>query len=204
MVKRLSEFKKNNLIFLIGSGLKASTIALQLRISTRAVQRYIRKFSSGQIEATRAHIGRKKVLNEKDANRLYKNALKNPKSSAKDILMLTKHVVRKKPSLTTVKNCLKNKGLKSCTAATKPYLNERHKQERLKMALDLVKKEDEYFENIIFSDESVFSLSGNYGRIKVWRHKNTRYEQKHLVMSEKFGGGKEYHGMGLYDDVWVE
>ena len=95
MVKRLSEFKKNNLIFLIGSGLKASTIALQLRISTRAVQRYIRKFSSGQIEATRAHIGRKKVLNEKDANRLYKNALKNPKSSAKDILMLTKHVVRK-------------------------------------------------------------------------------------------------------------
>ena len=63
-------------------------------------------------------------------------------------------------------------------------------ENRYKLAFKLYQNDDSFFKKIIYSDESVFSLSGNYGRVRVWRHKNTRYEKKNIVTKEKYGGGK--------------
>ena len=58
------------------------------------MQKHARLYSSGQIKYTKDIPQKKKVLDEKHDNMLYKNALKNPKSSSKDILHMTKHVLR--------------------------------------------------------------------------------------------------------------
>ena len=59
------------------------------------MEKHARLYSSGQIKSTKDIPQKKKVLDEKHDNMLYKNAIKNPKSSAKDILHMTKHVLSK-------------------------------------------------------------------------------------------------------------
>ena len=87
--------------------------------------------------------------------------------------------------------------MKSCVAARKPYLNERHVAERLRIAKFIVEKEDSYIESIMPSDESKFNIAGNDGRVKIWREKNTGYEKKNILTTQKFGGGKSVMVWGM-------
>ncbi len=43
---------------------------------------------------------------------------------------------------------------------------------------------------MIFSDESKFNIAGCDGSRNVFRKNNTRYDQNHMIFTEKFGGGK--------------
>ncbi len=56
----------------------------------------------------------------------------------------------------------------------------------------------------MFSDESKFNISGCDSSRNVFRQNNTRYDPKHMIFTEKFGGGKSVMVWGaLQVEAWV-
>ncbi|GFX47866.1 transposable element Tcb1 transposase [Trichonephila clavipes] len=48
---------------------------------------------------------------------------------------------------------------------------------------------DEFWNTVIFSDETKFNIFGSDGRQYVWRKPNTELEKQHLIPTVKHGGG---------------
>ncbi len=48
---------------------------------------------------------------------------------------------------------------------------------------------NDFFKRVVFTDESSFRLSNVSGRKTVWREPNTRFKEKNVIWTEKFGGG---------------
>ncbi len=84
---------------------------------------------------------------------------------------------------------MKYNGISSCKAAKKPKLTPMHKANRLKLAKSFAKMEYNFWNKVIFSDESTFRLCGTSGSQLVWRKKGERYLEKNIISTEKFGGG---------------
>ncbi|KAJ8972395.1 hypothetical protein NQ317_017254 [Molorchus minor] len=79
-------------------------------------------------------------------------------------------------SLRTTQRGLKQYGFKNCAAAHKVFLTEDHKQRRVQFANEFL-QENEFWNNVVFSNEKTFQSSNN-GRLRVYRPRNTRFEEK--------------------------
>lgn len=86
-------------------------------------------------------------------------------------------------SLLTVRRALHAEGLHHRRPAKKPYLTQRHKDQRLQFARDYL---DFNWESTIFSDEKTFK-SSQKGRIHLWRRDNTRWCEQNIVPNTESG-----------------
>ncbi|GFX94693.1 HTH_Tnp_Tc3_2 domain-containing protein [Trichonephila clavipes] len=69
----------------------------------------------------------------------------------------------------------------------KPYISKANRQARLAFAKMYVRQPTEYWENVIFVDESKYDNFGLYGKQKVWRKSNTVMHVKNLQSTVKYG-----------------
>ena len=58
-----------------------------------------------------------------------------------------------------------------------------------KKRVQFVSKDSEFWNKVIFSDESKFNIFQNDGRILVWRKTNTEWELENMQSTVKHGGG---------------
>lgn len=77
----------------------------------------------------------------------------------------------KKVTPQTIRNVLKRKGFHGRVARKKPYVNERNRRKRLKFAKEFISKEEKWWKDVIFADESKFNVFGSVGRgpIQKWK-----------------------------------
>lgn len=109
----------------------------------------------------------------------------------------------KSVSAETVRRVLRNNGYNGRVARKKPLISEINRQKRLQFVKDYENKDEEFWKNVIFSDESKFNLFGSDGRQMVWRKPNTALNKANLCPTIKHGGGSlmvwgcySYHGVG--------
>ncbi|GFW26886.1 transposable element Tcb1 transposase [Trichonephila clavipes] len=74
-------------------------------------------------------------------------------------------------------------------ARKKPFISERNRRKRLDFAKSHVNLSDEFWNTVIFSDESKFNIFGSDGRQYVWRTPNIELEKQHFTPTVKYGGG---------------
>ena len=86
-------------------------------------------------------------------------------------------------------------------ARKKPYVNERNRRKRLKFAKEFISKEEKWWKDVIFADESKFNVFGSDGRTIVWRKPNTEMEKKSSPTYCKTRWW-ESNGLGLYGSIW--
>ncbi|KAJ8915252.1 hypothetical protein NQ315_014759 [Exocentrus adspersus] len=77
-------------------------------------------------------------------------------------------------SLRVAQMRLKQSGLKNCAAARKVFLTAEHKHRRVQFANEFLIHGEEFWNNVVFSDEKTFQ-SCNSGRLRVYRPRNTRF-----------------------------
>lgn len=80
-------------------------------------------------------------------------------------------------------------GYNSCTARRKPLVSDVNKKKRIDFANDYKNKANEFWDNVIFSDESKFNVFGSDGRFKVWRKQGEALNPKNTIKTVKHGGG---------------
>lgn len=92
-------------------------------------------------------------------------------------------------SVQTVRNALKERGYNGRVARKKPWISKVNRGKRLAFTKDYFNKDQEFWRNVIFTDESKFNLFGSDGRTMVWRQPNMELDSKNTTPTVKHGGG---------------
>jgi hypothetical protein len=71
-------------------------------------------------------------------------------------------------------------------AARKITLTPRHKEVRVGFALQHLPQDDAFWSRVVFSDEKSFQSCPN-GRIRIYRPRNTRYEERYVDATDRSG-----------------
>ncbi|GBN31433.1 Transposable element Tc1 transposase, partial [Araneus ventricosus] len=91
----------------------------------------------------------------------------------------------------TVRNILRKYNCHGRVARRKPFLSKAHRRARLEFAKSNIKKPQEFWNSILFVDESKCNVFGSDGKQMVWRKPNSELEMKNLTTSIKHGGGSQ-------------
>ncbi|GFX23802.1 transposable element Tcb1 transposase [Trichonephila clavipes] len=101
----------------------------------------------------------------------------------------TSNTLGRSVSAETVRRVLRKAGYNGRVARKKPLIGMRNRVKRLTFAKEHILKPQQFWNEVIFSDERKFNIFGSDGRRMVWRKPNTSYHPKHTFPTVKHGGG---------------
>ena len=157
-------------------------IAVQVDCSRSSVTKSLQNLPDNQ----RNRCGRKKTTSKRDNRALEKLAKKNRFKSTSELNHLWGQEIERSVSRSTTYRRLRDMGYRSRIAATKPLLNKKQKEKRLKWAREHQDWTAEDWDHVIFSDESRFCLSFGDQAPKVRRKPHERYDGTCIKCSVKF------------------
>ncbi|GFW16847.1 transposable element Tc1 transposase [Trichonephila clavipes] len=129
------------------------------------------------------------IINFKRTNRVIHQVKIDPKISAPKIAASTSNALGRSVSAETVRRVLRKAGYNGRVARKKPLIGKRNRVKRLKFAKEHILKPRQFWNEVIFSDESKFNIFGSDGRRMVSRKPNTSHHPKHTIPTVKHGGG---------------
>ncbi|CAF1479687.1 unnamed protein product [Didymodactylos carnosus] len=92
-------------------------------------------------------------------------------------------------SQSTVQRRAHEIGLFGRVARKKPYVSKMDRVQRLKYAKEMLEKPFDYWDTVVWSDESKFNLFGSDGKVMVWRSRKEEFDPKCTLPTVKYGGG---------------
>ncbi len=167
-----------------GEGYKKSSKALLG--GTKVVQTF-KKVGTATISQRRP--GRPRKLTPRQERLLMRRVEENRHASS---LQLSKEVESQTGvtiSRDTIRRTLQRNGMHGCRPRKKPLLKPRHKKARLEFARAHADKDEDYWDSILWSDETKINVLGTDGFKTLWRLKGEEYKEKCMVPSVKHGGG---------------
>lgn len=186
--KELSERLKKTIVdhYKAGSGYKKIAKELSIHIST--ARKVIAKWKVLKTTSNVPRSGRPRKISEKTARILVREAKRNPRVTSRQLQVeLAESGVHVHTS--TISRHLTTAGLSARTPRKKPLLTRKHREARLKYAKTNIEKPQDFWNNVLWTDETKIELFGHMDSRYVWRTPNTAYEEKNLVATVKHGGG---------------
>mgnify|MGYP002715355238 CR=1 FL=1 len=92
-------------------------------------------------------------------------------------------------SKSTIKRRLHQSEYRGFTTRCKPLVSLKNRKARLEFAKQHLKKPSQFWNNILWTDETKINLYQSDGKRRVWRRKGTAHDPKHTTSSVKHGGG---------------
>ncbi|XP_050705710.1 uncharacterized protein LOC126991058 [Eriocheir sinensis] len=86
----------------------------------------------------------------------------------------------------TIRNRHHERDLHARVPAKKPKLTDLDIERRMEYALEYAEKPAPFWDNVVFCDEKTFSTDERT-TTRVWRHKNERYDSRHVVGTRRSG-----------------
>ncbi len=161
-------------------GYKKISKALLIRQNT--VAKVVQTFKKdGTATISQRCPGRPRKLTPRQERLLMRRVEENRHAS---LLQLSKEVESQTGvtiSRDTIRRTLQRNGM--------PLLKPRHKKARLEFARAHADKDEDYWDSILWSDESKINVFGTDGFKTVWCRKGEEYKEKCMVPTVKHGGG---------------
>lgn len=157
--------------------------------SHATVQYIINQYQKTGSYKVRPRSGRPKKLSAREESSIVRKIKINPKLSAPKLAAEVREEFSKTVNPQTIRNCLHRVGYNGRVMRRKPLISEKNRKKRLEFAVEHAAKCNNYWENVIFSDETKINLFGSDGRDKVWRKKNTALKIENVCPTVKHGGG---------------
>jgi hypothetical protein len=105
-------------------------------------------------------------------------------------------------SAQTVRNRLREDGLRTCRPAVRQVLTRHHRQQRHVWAQTHGRRD---WQKLLFTDESRLCLTRGYGQIRVYRRRNESYTEACTLEWDRFGdGGSVMVWGGVSQHHWTE
>lgn len=189
MGRRTSIEKRELVITHYKNGKSQKKIAEIVDLSISTVQYIIQRFVRENRVVDKARDAPNKIFREADERWILRKIKKEPTISAPTLTKEVETVLGKSCNPETIRRILRKADFHGRTARNKPFVSERNKKSRLQFAESHVNKDETYWEDVIFADESKFNLFGSDGKAFVWRKPNTELDPKNLRGTVKHGGG---------------
>ncbi|RXM34592.1 Pleiotrophin [Acipenser ruthenus] len=167
-----------------GKGYKAISKALGLhRTTVRAILSKWRKFGT-VVNLPRS--GRPAKISPRARRKIVQEVTKNPRTTSRD---LQASLASAKVSVhdSTIRKTLGKNGIHGRVARRKPLLTKKNMNARLKFAKKHLDDPQEFWNNVLWTDESKVELFGRHGPRYVWRKPNTAFHSKNLILTVKHG-----------------
>ncbi len=130
-----------------------------------------------------------KKLSARAQRHIQRLCLGNRRMSAASIAAEVEGVEGQPVSAQTIRRTLHQIGLHGCRPRRKPLLKMMHKKARKQFAEDKQTKEMDYWNLVLWSDETKINLFGSDGVKRVWRQPGEYYKDKCALPTVKHGGG---------------
>lgn len=153
------------------------------------IQTIIRNAENRNATDSLPRSGRPRKLSERDRRMVLHEINKNPKTSAVELNNMVYRTTGTIVNPETIRIMLREEGFKSRSPRKKPFISAVNREKRLTFARLHVDKTVEFWDRVIFTDESKFNLFGSDGKTRVWRKINTAMVEKNLIRTVKYGGG---------------
>lgn len=185
----LSTDLRKLIVKLYCEGNSMGKVANIVKKSKSTVQYTIEHYGKYGSVATRPRTDRPKIINEQHERYILRQVKKNPKTSATTICKELEKNLNLKCSAEAVRVVLRKNNYSAKTARKKPFTSKINKAKRLKYAKEYLKKDQEFWNRVIFSDESKFNIHGSDSGQKLWRKPNTELQLANLNATVKHAGG---------------
>ncbi|KAI4871866.1 hypothetical protein NFI96_003784 [Prochilodus magdalenae] len=186
--KELSEDTRNRIVDLHQAGKTESAIGKQLDVKKSTVGAIIRKWKTYKTTTNLPRSGAPRKISARWFKMITRTVRKNPRTTRGDLVNDLQEAGTN-VTKATISNTLRRQGLRSCSARRVPLLKPVHIQARLKFAREHLDVPEEYWENVIWSDETKVELFGKNTTRRVWRKVNAELHPKNTIPTVKHGGG---------------
>ncbi|CAJ0935365.1 unnamed protein product [Ranitomeya imitator] len=187
--KELSKDTRNKIVALHQAGKTESAIANQLGVKKSTVGAIIRKWKTYKTTDNLPRSGASRKIPPRGVRMITRTVSKNPRTTQG---ALVNELQRAGTNVTrpTISNTLRHHGLRSCSARRVPLLKPVHVRARLKFAREHLDDPEEFWENVLWSDETKLKLFGRNTTCRVWRKKNTELHPSNTdIPTVKHGSG---------------
>ncbi len=188
--REMSQDLRKKIIYLHKKGEGYKKISKALLISQNTVAKVVQTSKKdGTATISQRRPGRPRKLTPRQERLLMRRVEENRHASS---LQLSKEVESQTGviiSRDTIRRTLQRNGMHGCRPRKKPLLKPRHKKAHLEFARAHADKDEDYWDSILWSDETKINVFGTDGFKTVWRRKGEEYKEKCMVPTVKHGGG---------------
>ena len=172
--KDLSEDLRKSIIESHKSGNGYKKISRQFGVHVATIQKIIKKWKSLKSVANRKRGGRPSKFSNRMKRKLIKQVMDNPRLTSKELQksMASDGVV---VDSSTIRKKLAENDLHGRKPRRKPLLSKKNVFARLEYAKEHLNKNQVFWENILWSDESKIELFSFNKQRYIWRKENTAY-----------------------------
>lgn len=187
--KRSSFNQRQLVVFHHAKGKTHREIADLLNMKRSTVGDIIRRFNNEDRIDLKCSNGRPKILTSKEEANIIRKIKINPRLSAPKLVTEVKETTNKDLSPETIRRVIRKHGFNGRIARKKPFVNATNRKRRIEFAKMWLSRDEGFWKDVIFADESKFNIFGSDGRVMVWRKPGTELNPKHLRATVKHGGG---------------
>ena len=160
-------------------------IAKEHSISPEGVRKIIRRINeTGSPENMRRN-GRPRKTTDRDDRKIMQEISLNPRITAHEL----KEKLELNIGITSIKNRIHEHGIRGYVARKKPMITPKNQSGRYNWAIQYENNPPEFWESVIWSDESKFLLINNNRRQYVWRKPGEAFKIGYTRPTVKHGGG---------------
>lgn len=187
--KEIGADERKIILKLRDEGKSYREIARTIGRSHSSVQYVVQNFKSTNSILSKPRSGRPSKLTEREKRTILGSVKQNPRITAIQIKSNIKESFGKEIHEDTVRKILKKSDFHGRVARRKPFISVINRKKRVDFANLYVNKPPEFWERVLFSDESKFCIFGIKGRKFIWRKSGTAFNKENLVPTVKHGGG---------------
>lgn len=185
-MKPISERKRVDILALVNQSLSSREISRRVGVSHSTVCK-IRKANNPEAAVSRG--GRPRIVTPQLQRLVIREITSGQSSTAENVRKKLRENHKVDLSAETVRNVLRDAGMKGMPKQKKPKLSARH----IKARLDFAQKHSSWtiddWKRVIWSDETRVNRLGSDGRLWCWKKPGERLKRQHVKETLKFGGG---------------
>lgn len=183
------EIRKLVINLYIERGKSIRKTAETVNLSHSTVFNIIKRYKKNHMIQDKRRLGRPSKLSNGIKRIIVRNIKKNPRKSAPKVAADLQALYGIIVNPETIRRVIRSAGYHGRAARKKFFVSEKNRKLRLAFAKSNINKNSDYWNKVIFADESKFNIFGSDGRILVWRKPREEFRKQNLVPTVKHGGG---------------
>lgn len=187
--RKLNDFDRGRAIAWVQNGVSKREVARRLEVSISVIVRLTERLNATGNVQERPRSGRPKCTTPREDRLVHREALQTRSVTAINIRRRLRAATHNNVSEQTIRRRLHGFQLRSRRPAVRPRLTPAHREQRMAFCRRYMRWTRQQWAQILFSDESRFTLNHNDGRLKVWRRPRERFLDATVQERVAFGGG---------------
>lgn len=199
--RELDAYTRKAIIRTKRSGQSADQVAKLFKVCRATVYNTINRFKETQSVESAKRTGRPRKTSAYTDRLIARKVVQNPKITVdqlKNDLSLT-------IGLTQIRQRIHEAGLYGRVVRRKPFISATNRRKRMAFALKYRYKSLDFWQNILWTDESKFEFKGSKRRVYVYRRPGQEYDNDKMQGTVKHGGGSimvwgcfSWYGVGSF------